>query len=95
MHILTHTHTHTRTHARTHMHTWFCNTCRCGNCRKYMKVIEGVPLRVLCESCNKFFSLPPRGNIKPYEVWCERSNMFRVQSPLVTSLHYLCKYVLL
>ena len=33
-----------------------------------MKVIEGVPLRLLCESCDKSFSLPARGNVKPYEV---------------------------
>lgn len=52
---------------------------RCGDCRRYMKVIEGVPQRLLCESCNKFFSLPARGNIKPYEVRSERQHVCNLQ----------------
>ena len=61
---------------------------RCGSCRRYMKFIEAIPQRLICESCNVTYSLPHNGVIRPYEV-----RMFGkyVCSCIRTYLFMLCR----
>jgi DNA topoisomerase-3 len=40
---------------------------RCGQCHRYTKLIEGRPPKLLCEKCDKFYSLPLKGAVRPYE----------------------------
>lgn len=44
---------------------------RCGKCKRYMKLIETKPERLVCAICNDTYNLPANGNIKTYkEVQC-------------------------
>lgn len=49
--------------------------CRCGICRRYMKIIRTRPQRLFCPTCNETYSLPQNGTIKLYkELTCPLDN---------------------
>ncbi|CAG0921960.1 unnamed protein product [Notodromas monacha] len=41
--------------------------CRCGKCRRYMKLITARPTRLFCVNCDETYALPQDGNIKLYK----------------------------
>ena len=43
---------------------------KCGNCSRYMKYIASRPQRLYCMQCEKTYSLPLKGTIKLYKVFC-------------------------
>ncbi|XP_046917236.1 DNA topoisomerase 3-beta isoform X2 [Dermatophagoides farinae] len=44
---------------------------KCGKCKRYMKLIETKPERLVCAICNEAYNLPGNGSIKTYkEVQC-------------------------
>jgi len=39
-------------------------TCRCGKCRRYMKLIMAKPVRLHCASCDETLNVPQNCNIR-------------------------------
>ncbi|RWS16329.1 DNA topoisomerase 3-beta-1-like protein [Dinothrombium tinctorium] len=48
---------------------------RCGNCRRYLKLIAAKPARLYCNVCNQTLSVPQNGSYRQYkEVSCPLDN---------------------
>eukprot|EP00929_Paragymnodinium_shiwhaense_P013359 TRINITY_DN121220_c0_g1_i1.p1 TRINITY_DN121220_c0_g1~~TRINITY_DN121220_c0_g1_i1.p1 ORF type:complete len:858 (+),score=186.81 TRINITY_DN121220_c0_g1_i1:105-2678(+) len=40
---------------------------RCGNCKKYLYVVDKRPVRMFCKHCDRIFKMPQNGQIKEYK----------------------------
>ena len=48
---------------------------KCGNCRRFMKLIMAKPVRLYCPTCNQTLNLPFNGTFRPHkELRCPHDN---------------------
>jgi len=48
---------------------------RCGNCNKYLSVVDRRPVRMFCKNCDRVYKMPQNGQIKLYkELRCPLDN---------------------
>jgi len=40
---------------------------RCGNCNKYLTVVDRKPVRMFCRNCDRVYKMPQNGQIKLYK----------------------------
>jgi len=40
---------------------------RCGNCNKYLSVVDRRPVRMFCRNCDRVYKMPQNGQIKLYK----------------------------
>mmetsp|Transcript_121100 Transcript_121100/g.386761 ORF Transcript_121100/g.386761 Transcript_121100/m.386761 type:complete len:858 (-) Transcript_121100:55-2628(-) len=40
---------------------------RCGNCNKYLSVVDRKPVRMFCKNCDRVYKMPQNGQIKLYK----------------------------
>jgi len=40
---------------------------RCGNCNKYLTVVDRKPVRMFCKNCDRIYKMPQNGQIKLYQ----------------------------
>ena len=54
-------------HGRVVFIVWCLLLCRCGKCRRYLKLIMAKPVRLHCASCDETLSVPQNCNIRLYK----------------------------
>ncbi|CAJ1433993.1 unnamed protein product [Effrenium voratum] len=48
---------------------------RCGDCQRYLSVVDRKPVRMFCKTCNRIFKMPQNGQMKLYkELKCPLDN---------------------
>jgi len=48
---------------------------RCGNCNKYLSIVDRKPVRMFCKHCDRVYKMPQSGQIKLYkELRCPLDN---------------------
>ncbi|CAK9078862.1 DNA topoisomerase 3-beta-1 (DNA topoisomerase III beta-1) [Durusdinium trenchii] len=48
---------------------------RCGDCQRYLAVVDRKPVRMFCKTCNRIFKMPQNGQMKLYkELKCPLDN---------------------
>ena len=49
--------------------------CKCGQCRRFMKLITSKPVRLYCPTCNETLSVPGSGSLRTHkEMTCPNDN---------------------
>eukprot|EP00051_Salpingoeca_urceolata_P020698 m.313900 g.313900 ORF g.313900 m.313900 type:complete len:266 (+) comp19665_c0_seq5:319-1116(+) len=63
---------------------------RCGQCMRYMKLVQAKPVRLHCQTCNETYSMPQNGKVVEYKgLRCPLDNFEMVMWTTVSTTRLL------